>query len=30
VAEGLEIIDRALADVGNGLVSDADVAPFIM
>ena len=30
VAEGVAIIDRALADVSNGLVSDADVAPFIM
>ena len=30
VAEGLAIIDEALTDVGNGLVSDADVAPFTM
>jgi 4-aminobutyrate aminotransferase len=28
--EGIEIIDQALTDVGRGLVSDADVAPFIM
>jgi 4-aminobutyrate aminotransferase len=30
VAEGLGIIDKALTDVGKGLVSDADVAPFTM
>jgi 4-aminobutyrate aminotransferase len=30
VAEGLAIIDQALTDVGRGLVSDADVAPYIM
>jgi 4-aminobutyrate aminotransferase len=30
VAEGLAIIDEALTDVGKGLVSDADVAPFTM
>src|SRR5271156_3280210 len=29
-AEGLAIIDQALTDVGNGMVSDADVAPYIM
>jgi 4-aminobutyrate aminotransferase len=29
-AEGLAIIDQALADVANGMVSDADVAPYIM
>jgi 4-aminobutyrate aminotransferase len=29
-AEGLAIIDQALTDVGNGMVSDAEVAPFIM
>jgi 4-aminobutyrate aminotransferase len=28
--EGLDIIDRALSDVTRGLVSDADVAPFMM
>jgi 4-aminobutyrate aminotransferase len=28
--EGVAIIDQALTDVGNGLVSDADVAPFMM
>jgi len=28
--EGIEIIDQALTDVGRGLVSDADVAPFMM
>jgi 4-aminobutyrate aminotransferase len=30
VDEGVAIIDQALTDVGNGLVSDADVAPFMM
>jgi len=30
VAEGLAIIDQALTDVSKGLVSDAEVAPFIM
>lgn len=29
-AEGIDIIDRAMADVRRGLVSDADVAPFMM
>jgi 4-aminobutyrate aminotransferase len=28
--EGLAIIDQAMTDVSNGLVSDADVAPFMM
>jgi 4-aminobutyrate aminotransferase len=28
--EGVEIIDQALTDVTRGLVSDADVAPFMM
>lgn len=28
--EGIEIIDQALADVARGLVSDADVAPYMM
>lgn len=28
--EGVAIIDRALTDVSKGLVSDADVAPFMM
>lgn len=28
--EGVAIIDRALTDVSHGLVSDADVAPFMM
>ena len=28
--EGVEIIDQALADVSSGLVSDADVAPYMM
>ncbi len=28
--EGIAIIDQSLADVSNGLVSDADVAPFMM
>jgi 4-aminobutyrate aminotransferase len=28
--EGLDIIDRAMTDVTRGLVSDADVAPFMM
>jgi 4-aminobutyrate aminotransferase len=30
VDEGAAIIGQALTDVGNGLVSDADVAPFMM
>ena len=30
VEEGVAIVDRALADVSNGVVSDADVAPYIM
>jgi 4-aminobutyrate aminotransferase len=30
VEEGVAIIDQALTDVGNGVVSDADVAPFMM
>jgi 4-aminobutyrate aminotransferase len=30
VEEGVAIIDQAMTDVGNGLVSDADVAPFMM
>jgi 4-aminobutyrate aminotransferase len=30
VAEGLAIIDQALTNVSKGLVSDAEVAPFIM
>jgi 4-aminobutyrate aminotransferase len=30
VDEGAAIIDQAMTDVGNGLVSDADVAPFMM
>jgi 4-aminobutyrate aminotransferase len=30
VEEGVAIVDRALSDVGMGLVSDADVAPFMM
>jgi 4-aminobutyrate aminotransferase len=30
VAEGFAIIDQALTDVSKGLVSDAEVAPFIM
>ena len=30
VEEGVAIVDRALSDVGKGLVSDADVAPFMM
>jgi len=29
-AEGIDLIDRALSDVTRGLVSDADVAPFMM
>src|SRR6202167_662356 len=29
-AEGLAIIDQALTDVGNGMVSDAEVATYIM
>jgi 4-aminobutyrate aminotransferase len=28
--QGIAVIDQALTDVGNGLVSDADVAPFMM
>jgi hypothetical protein len=28
--EGIDIIDRAMTDVRHGLVSDADVAPFMM
>jgi 4-aminobutyrate aminotransferase len=28
--EGIDIIDRAMTDVGRGLVSDADVAPYMM
>ncbi len=28
--EGVAIIDQAMTDVGRGLVSDADVAPFMM
>lgn len=28
--EGVAIIDQAITDVGHGLVSDADVAPFMM
>jgi 4-aminobutyrate aminotransferase len=30
IAEGIDILDRALADVARGLVSDATVAPFMM
>jgi 4-aminobutyrate aminotransferase len=30
VEEGVAIIDQAMTDVGRGLVSDADVAPFMM
>ena len=30
VAEVLAIIDQALTDASKGLVSDAEVAPFIM
>jgi 4-aminobutyrate aminotransferase len=30
VAEGVAIIDQAMTDVGRGIVSDADVAPFTM
>jgi 4-aminobutyrate aminotransferase len=30
VAEGIDIIDRAMSDVAAGKVSDADVAPFMM
>lgn len=30
VAEGVSIVDRAMADVAAGLVSDADVASFMM
>jgi 4-aminobutyrate aminotransferase len=30
VEEGVAIVDRALSDVAKGLVSDADVAPFMM
>jgi 4-aminobutyrate aminotransferase len=28
--EGLAIIEQAMIDVGKGVVSDADVAPFMM
>jgi 4-aminobutyrate aminotransferase len=28
--EGIDIIDRAMTDVTRGLVSDADVAPYMM
>ena len=28
--EGVAIIDQAMTDVNNGLVTDADVAPFTM
>ena len=28
--EGVALVDRALTDVSNGLVSDADVAPYMM
>jgi 4-aminobutyrate aminotransferase len=28
--EGVAIIDQAMTDVNNGLVTDADVAPFMM
>ena len=28
--EGVAIIDQAMTDVGRGLVSDRDVAPFMM
>jgi 4-aminobutyrate aminotransferase len=28
--EGIDIIDRAMTDVTWGVVSDADVAPFMM
>jgi 4-aminobutyrate aminotransferase len=28
--EGIAIIDQAMTDVNNGLVTDADVAPFMM
>jgi 4-aminobutyrate aminotransferase len=30
VAEGVAIVDQAMTDVSRGLVSEADVAPFIM
>jgi 4-aminobutyrate aminotransferase len=30
VDEGVAIIDAAMSDVHKGLVSDADVAPFMM
>ena len=30
VDEGVAIIDRAMSDVSSGLVSDSDVAPFMM
>jgi 4-aminobutyrate aminotransferase len=30
VDEGIAIVDQAMTDVSNGLVSDADVAPFMM
>jgi 4-aminobutyrate aminotransferase len=28
--EGVDILDRAMTDVARGLVTDADVAPFMM
>jgi 4-aminobutyrate aminotransferase len=30
IDEGVAIVDQAMTDVGKGLVSDADVAPFMM
>jgi 4-aminobutyrate aminotransferase len=30
VEEGVDILDRAMTDVARGLVTDADVAPFMM
>ena len=30
VEEGIAIVDQAMTDVASGLVSDADVSPFIM